>query len=67
VVTCYADVVTVLQHFSATRTPTPEQLIVLSQMGGKTIRRGQAGIAVMGAANRDRERFPDPNQLDISR
>src|SRR5260370_8667979 len=29
VVTRYADVVTVLQHFSATRTPTPEQLTTL--------------------------------------
>src|SRR5712671_2794817 len=29
VVTRYADVVTVLQHFSATRTPTPEQLTAL--------------------------------------
>src|SRR5215469_1284671 len=29
VVTRYADVITVLQHFSATRTPTPEQLTAL--------------------------------------
>src|SRR5216684_6437245 len=29
VVTRYADVVTVLQHFSAVRTPTPEQLTAL--------------------------------------
>ena len=29
VVTRYVDVVTVLQHFSATRTPTPEQLTAL--------------------------------------
>src|SRR5258708_30376316 len=29
VATRYADVVTVLQHFSATRTPTPEQLTAL--------------------------------------
>jgi pimeloyl-[acyl-carrier protein] synthase len=37
------------------------------QMGGKTIRKGQAVIAVMGAANRDPERFPEPDQLDICR
>lgn len=37
------------------------------QMGGKTIRKGQAVIAVMGAANRDPERFPDPDRLDICR
>lgn len=37
------------------------------QMGGKTIRKRQAVIAVIGAANRDPERFPDPDRLDICR
>ncbi len=37
------------------------------QMGGKTIRKGQAVIAVIGAADRDPERFPDPDRLDICR
>ncbi len=37
------------------------------QMGGKTIPKGQAVIAMMGAANRDPERFPDPDRLDICR
>ncbi len=37
------------------------------ELGGKTIRKRQAVIAVMGAANRDPERFPDPDRLDISR
>jgi cytochrome P450 len=37
------------------------------QMGGKTIRKRQAVIAVMGAANRDPERFPDPDRLDLCR
>jgi pimeloyl-[acyl-carrier protein] synthase len=36
-------------------------------LGGKTIRKRQAVIAVMGAANRDPERFPEPDRLDISR
>jgi cytochrome P450 len=31
------------------------------------IRKRQAVIAVMGAANHDPERFPDPDRLDISR
>src|SRR5262249_48881052 len=38
-----------------------------TQLGGKTIRKRQAVIAVMGAANRDPERFPDPDRLDVER
>jgi pimeloyl-[acyl-carrier protein] synthase len=37
------------------------------EMGGRKIRKRQALIAVMGAANRDPERFPEPNRLDIER
>ena len=37
------------------------------ELGGKTIRKRQAVFAVMGAANRDPERFPDPDRLDITR
>src|SRR5712692_5314922 len=37
------------------------------EMGGKKIRKRQAVIAVMGAANRDPERFPDPDRLNITR
>ncbi len=41
----------------------PEDVV----LGGKTIRKRQAVIAVMGAANRDPERFPDPDKLDLGR
>jgi cytochrome P450 len=37
------------------------------QLGGKLIRKRQAVIAVMGAANRDPERFVEPDKLDIAR
>jgi pimeloyl-[acyl-carrier protein] synthase len=37
------------------------------ELGGKQIRKRQAVIAVLGAANRDPERFPDPDRLDIGR
>jgi cytochrome P450 len=36
-------------------------------LGGKLIRKRQAVIAVMGAANHDPERFPNPDRLDICR
>jgi hypothetical protein len=37
------------------------------ELGGRPIGKRQAVIAVMGAANRDPERFPDPDRLDLSR
>lgn len=37
------------------------------ELGGKVIRKGQAVMAVMAAANRDPERFPDPDRFDIAR
>jgi pimeloyl-[acyl-carrier protein] synthase len=36
-------------------------------LGGKLIQKRQAVIAVMGAANRDPARFPNPDQMDICR
>jgi len=36
-------------------------------LGGKLIRRQQAVIAVVGAANHDPERFREPDRLDITR
>jgi cytochrome P450 len=36
-------------------------------LGGKKIQRRQAVIAVFAAANRDPERFPDPDKLDLRR
>ncbi len=38
-----------------------------SELGGKIIAKRQAVIAVMAAANRDPERFHDPNRLDLGR
>jgi amino acid adenylation domain-containing protein len=37
------------------------------ELGGKNIQKRQAVIAVMAAANRDPERFPDPDTFDIAR
>jgi cytochrome P450 len=41
----------------------PEDLV----LGGQQIERGQSVIAVMGAANRDPDRFADPDRLDLNR
>jgi len=41
----------------------PEDL----ELEGRRILKNQAVIAVMGAANRDPQRFPDPDRLDITR
>jgi cytochrome P450 len=38
-----------------------------SELRGKRIRKGQAVIVVMGAGNRDPERFADPDRLDVGR
>jgi hypothetical protein len=37
------------------------------ELGGKLIRKRQAVMAVMAAANRDPERFPEPDRFDITR
>jgi pimeloyl-[acyl-carrier protein] synthase len=37
------------------------------ELGGRKIKKRQAVIAVMGAGNRDPERFPDPDRLDLAR
>jgi cytochrome P450 len=37
------------------------------EIGGKVIPKGDQAILVIAAANRDPERFPDPDRLDITR
>ena len=38
-----------------------------TELGGKPIHRREAVIAIMGAANRDPERFTDPDRFDVRR
>ena len=37
------------------------------ELGGRLIKKGQAVMAVMAAANRDPERFSDPDRFDVAR
>jgi cytochrome P450 len=37
------------------------------ELHGTTLRAGQTAIIVMGAANRDEAKFPDPDRLDVTR
>jgi cytochrome P450 len=37
------------------------------ELGGQTIRRGELVIAIVGAADRDPDRFEDPDRLDVRR
>jgi pimeloyl-[acyl-carrier protein] synthase len=37
------------------------------RLGGKTIQKGSRVVAVLAAANRDPNRFPDPDRLDLLR
>jgi cytochrome P450 len=38
-----------------------------AELGGRTIKRGELVIAILGAANRDPARFPEPGTFDLDR
>ena len=37
------------------------------ELGGQTIRKGEGVIVILGSADRDPSRFPDPDRLDFAR
>ena len=56
----------------ALRFESPSQYVVRiapadARLGGKRIEKGQTVIAVIGAANRDPQQFPDPDRFDVGR
>jgi cytochrome P450 len=45
----------------------PRRIAEDLELGGRTLRRGDFVLQVLGAANRDPARFPDPHRFDIAR
>ncbi len=56
-----------LLRFDCPSQQTTRIAITDVEIGGRQIRAGEAVVAVMAAGNRDPERFPDPDRLDLSR
>ena len=56
-----------LLRFESPSQHTARLAPVDTSIGGHRIAAGQAVISVMGAANRDPQRFPDPDRLDLTR
>jgi len=56
-----------LRYDAPTQAPSPQVAIEDVAIGGKTIRKGQMVSVLIGAANRDPARFPDPDRFDLAR
>ena len=56
-----------LRYASPTQAPNPLVALEDINVGGKTIRRGQAVTVILASANRDPEIFPDPDRFDAGR
>ena len=56
---------------SATKAPVERALnrwaTVDVELGGQTIKRGDGVILILNSADRDPERFPEPDRLDVTR
>jgi len=56
-----------LRYDGPTPILTPQQAADDVEIGGQLIKKGQLLYPVIGAANRDPARFPDPDRLDVTR
>ncbi len=56
-----------LLRFDAPVQATSREAIEDLELGGKVIREGQRVRILLGSANRDEERFPEPDALDLRR
>ncbi|BCB83876.1 cytochrome P450 [Phytohabitans suffuscus] len=56
-----------LRWASPAQAPPPRWIYEDVEIGGRLLRRGEAAVALIGAANRDPEVFPDPDRIDFTR
>jgi cytochrome P450 len=56
-----------LRFVSPVQMSEPRYVIRDLEFHGQTLRRGDYIVALLGAANADPARFPDPEKLDLSR
>jgi cytochrome P450 len=56
-----------LRYDPPTQAPSPQVAIEDVEIGGKKIRKGQMVSVLIGAANRDPDRFTEPDRFDITR
>ncbi|HVE20450.1 MAG TPA: cytochrome P450 [Acidocella sp.] len=56
-----------LLRFDAPVQVTGREALEDVELGGKIIRKGQRARVLLGSANRDEERFPAPDRLDLQR
>jgi cytochrome P450 len=56
-----------LRYDSPTQAPNPQIATADVEIGGRTIRKGELVTVLIGAANRDPAKFPEPDRFDIAR
>jgi pimeloyl-[acyl-carrier protein] synthase len=56
-----------LRYDSPTQAPNPQVATAELELGGRKIAKGDIMTVLLGAANRDPARFPDPDRFDIAR
>ncbi|MGO9603393.1 MAG: cytochrome P450 [Candidatus Binataceae bacterium] len=56
-----------LRYDPPTQAPSPQAALEDVEIGGSTIRKGEAVSVLFGATNRDPARFPDPDRFDMTR
>ncbi|MCX2952846.1 cytochrome P450 [Lentzea sp. NEAU-D7] len=61
------DAVEEMLRFDSSVQSNSRQLVDDLELRGRTLRRGELVVALMGAGNRDPERFADPDRFDVTR